>query len=51
MHYDPYQWKCPECSHVNNEQIDPELGPFIQVICENCQAWIDLDWSQSEGKV
>ena len=50
MHYNPYQWKCPECGHLNNEQIDPDLGPFLQVTCESCLAWIDIEYSQKEAQ-
>jgi len=29
-------WTCPECGHVQDDTVHPELGPFISVTCGAC---------------
>lgn len=36
-----FQWQCPACTHVNNDDIDAELGPFVTVTCSACNQVFD----------
>lgn len=42
-------WTCPDCKHVQDDTVHPELGPYISVTCGNCgQSFSDEQLSEED---
>jgi transcription elongation factor Elf1 len=39
----PFEWTCPKCGHTQTDTVNPVLGPFVTVICGECQGTFPED--------
>lgn len=39
----PFSWTCPTCQHRQTDTVNPELGPFLTVVCGECGSVHDDD--------
>lgn len=42
-------WACPSCGTRNDDEIDPELGPFLTCTCDKCGHSFDQESVQKVG--
>ena len=45
----PFRWKCPKCGHVQSDTVNPDLGPYLNVICHDCQHVTEQQEMDSES--
>ena len=32
----PFRWVCPDCRALNNDTVNPDLGPYLNLTCSVC---------------